>query len=89
MKIAEPPGGAVIRPEYPVRNMLKKHIVDVPVSPVRYNAAQRAAWFFRSFLKLKKINMFINSHDYSFNKNSMETSKTSVVRGVRYAITGT
>jgi hypothetical protein len=62
MKIAEAPGKAVGLSESPIRNMFKKHIINVPFGPVRNDAAKGTARLNSGFLYFKKIDMPVDRH---------------------------
>jgi hypothetical protein len=62
MNITEPAGGAVDFPKTPVRNMFKKHVVDILFRPVCHDAAERTARLGGGFLEFKKIDVPVYPH---------------------------
>jgi hypothetical protein len=62
MVVAETSGKAVGLAETAVRDMLKKHIVDVALRTVGNDTTEGAAGFFAGLFQFKKIDVFIYRH---------------------------
>jgi len=62
MTVAKTSGSAVLCPETPVRNVLKKHVVDVPFRTFIDDAAYGTAFFFARFFKREPVYVFFVIH---------------------------